>query len=196
MKYDLNRKVGTESRRSYKEKCENGFFDKYMSGKGCELGYASYEKGCLPILPDCDGYDKGTNGYDGLNIPKPDGYYDYLYSSHTLEHIVDFGATLKEWYRVVKENGHLVIVVPHQFLYEKKKEKPSKWNGDHKRFYTPASLMKEIEDSLEPNTYRVVLLKDNDKDFNYDLGPSKHSSGAYEIELVLKKIKKPSWELL
>jgi hypothetical protein len=96
---------------------------------------------------------------------------------------------------VLKPNGHLVVIVPHQFLYEKKANLPSNWNRDHKRYYTPAKLLLEIETALVPNTYRVRLLEDGDKDFNYNLPPEKHSSGQYEITLVIQKITPPSWSI-
>ena len=89
----------------------------------------------------------------------------------------------------------MIVTVPHKFLYEKRKALPSRWNKDHKRFYTPSSLLSEVEEALEPNTYRVIRLKDNDYGFNYARGPLDHSSGCYEIELILQRIVPPSWEL-
>jgi len=102
---------------------------------------------------------------------------------------------LREWLRVLKINSYMIITVPHKYLYEKKNNLPSRYNGDHKRFYTPSTLLKEIEDSFKPNTYRVELLQDNDLDFNYNIPPEKHSSGSYEILLIIKKIKEPLWEI-
>jgi tetratricopeptide (TPR) repeat protein len=86
-------------------------------------------------------------------------------------------------------------VVPHQFLYEKRRSLPSSWNADHKRFYTPASLLGEFEASLRPNTYRVRHLRDSDENYTYGVGPEAHSGGGYEIELVVQKITPPGWDL-
>jgi len=120
---------------------------------------------------------------------------DCVYSSHLLEHVVDPGETIRDWYRVLRVGGHIVTVVPHQHLYEKKLEPPSRFNGDHKRFYTPGRLLAEFEIALQPNSFRVRHLKDNDRGHDYSIPPEKHSNWCYEIELVIEKIARVPWEL-
>jgi hypothetical protein len=102
---------------------------------------------------------------------------------------------IRDWHRVLRSGGFIVCLVPHQFLYEKKRSRPSLWNADHKRFYTPATLLGEFEASLQPNTYRVRHLRDNDENYTYHIGPEAHAEGGYEIELVVQKIDKPKWNL-
>lgn len=180
------RKVGTESQRTYEHKIASGFFTKYMSGKGCEIGYQGYKEGSLPILEGCEGYDLTTPGYDGVKIPVPDNHYDYLYSSHVLEHISDYKTTLLEWFRVVRPGGHIFVSVPHRDLYERKLALPSRWNRDHKRFYTSASLLHEFESALPINGFRVRYLYENDTGHDYNQPDVEHAKGAYEIEMVIE----------
>lgn len=187
-------KVGEESSKTWQDKMDSGFFAKYMSGNGLDIGYAGYI-GSNPILPTATGIDKDYPGYDGLTLPFSDESQDYVYNSHCLEHITFSHFIIEEWFRVLKVNGFIIIIVPHQYLYEKRLNKPSKWNADHKRFYTPGVLLNEIESALFPNSYRIRLLEDGDKGFDYTLGPDKHSGGQYEITLVLQKIKPPTWKL-
>lgn len=189
------RQVGTESSRTYQEKLNNGFFDKYMKGNGLDIGYSGYVPGTEPILPTAIGVDTNYPGYNGITLPFANESQDYVYNSHCLEHISDYKSVIRDWYRVTKVGGYIIMVVPHQFLYEKKQNLPSKWNGDHKRFYTPASILKEVEESLEPNSYRVRLLEDGDREFDYNIGPENHSNGQYEITLVIQKINPPTWKL-
>lgn len=190
------RKVGTESQRSYELYDRNGFFIKYMSGfNGLDIGYAGYTSGCRPILPTAIGIDKDYPGYNGLRLPFEDNSQDYVYSSHCLEHITDYFSTIREWHRVTRVGGYIVIIVPHKFLYEKKQSLPSRWNEDHKRFYTPGSLLQEVERALQPNSYRIRYLEDGDRDFNYNLPPETHSAGQYEITLVIEKINIPDWNI-
>lgn len=189
-------KVGTEAQQSFEMKEENGFFKKYMSGEsGLDIGYAGYDINTKPILPTAIGLDINYPGYDGINLPFKDSSQDYVYSSHCLEHIILYRSALKEWHRVTKVGAHIIIIVPHKYLYEKKDVPPSLWNEDHKRFYTPASLLNEVETSLEPNTYRIRLLEDGDKGFDYSIPPNKHSGGQYEITLVIEKIQPPLWNI-
>lgn len=170
------------------------YYSQYIQLPGLDIGYRGYED-AQPIY-GFTGLELGEQDYDGETLPYPDGMFRTVHASHVLEHCELPLATLQEWFRVVALRGHLIITVPHKFLYEKKKELPSKWNADHRRFYTPGSLLTEIENALTPNTYRVIYCRDNAWDFDYSLGPDKHSSGMYEIECILQKIEQPKWKLL
>jgi SAM-dependent methyltransferase len=188
--------VKGEAGRRFSEKLKNGFFSTYMAGEvTIDVGYRGAFEDAVPILPHAIGVDLDYPEYDGKKLPFPDESVDTVYSSHMLEHVADFRATICDWHRVVRSGGFIVCVVPHQFLYEKRRNLPSSWNADHKRFYTPTSLLREFETSLQPNTYRVRHLRDNDEDYTYAVGPEAHSGGGYEIELVVQKITPPGWDL-
>ena len=190
------RPIGVEARKTFELKLRNGFIDRYLAGPAIlDIGYKGYESDVVPILPHAIGIDLDYPGYDGDRLPFADGSQDAVFSSHCLEHIANYRQALREWFRVLKPGGHLVIVVPHQFLYEKRTGLPSRWNEDHKRFYTPALLMSEIETALPPNTYRLRHLADNDLGYDYSIGPDRHAGGCYEIELVIQKIPPPQWAL-
>lgn len=193
---DPGRHVGTEARKTYAVKIQNGFIDKYLSGGAIlDIGYKGYETGVLPIVPQAIGVDFDYPGFDGETLPFAGGSQDTVFSSHCLEHVNDAGAAIREWFRVLKIGGFLVICVPHQYLYERRLTLPSQWNPDHRRFYTPATLMADVEAALEPNSYRVRHLIDNDLGYDYTIPPHQHPGGSYEIELVVEKIAPPSWHL-
>lgn len=187
---------GPETERSHKKRMQNGFYEKYMYGDGLDIGYRGSIEWAEPVLDDAIGIDRDYPKYDGIHLPFDDNSMDYVFSSHCLEHITDYSRTIEEWFRVLKLNGRLIIIVPHQHIYEKKINLPSQWNSDHKRFYTPASLLKEIEESLTPNSYRVRHLMDNDEGNDNSIPPNKHSNGPYEIECVIQKITPPKWSFL
>jgi ADP-heptose:LPS heptosyltransferase/predicted SAM-dependent methyltransferase len=58
--------------------------------------------------------------------------FDAVFSSHLLEHIEqkDVVKTLKEWWRVIKPAGHLLLYLPDESLYPKVGEPGA--NADHK----------------------------------------------------------------
>jgi SAM-dependent methyltransferase len=61
--------------------------------------------------------------------------FDCVHSSHCLEHMRDVKAALKQWWALVRPGGYLILVVPHEDLYEQGYW-PSLFNHDHKaRFH-------------------------------------------------------------
>lgn len=192
----LGRQVGEESRKSYDRKILSGFFSRYVNGPAVlDIGFeGKIGSQALPIFEGAIGVDLNFPGYDGRILPFDNDSQDAVYSSHCLEHIPDHIKAIQEWHRVTKVGGHIITVVPHCYLYERRKRPPSQWAGPHHvRFYTPMSLLAEFEAALPPNSYRVRHLADNDCGYEYDLHPSRHPGGCYEIELVVEKIRPPAW---
>ena len=188
---------GAEVRKTYKQRVSSGFFERYYSGDVVlDVGF----KGAgnpenKTIVPHATGVDTDFPGYDGTKLPFEDGSVDTVSSSHCIEHIWFAHSAIRDWYRVLKIGGFIVCFAPHQYLYEKRRYLPSVYNPDHKSFFTPAKLLRLFEKALEPNSYRIRHLCDNDLWFDYSIDPHRHSFGCYEIELVIEKIKKPEWEL-
>lgn len=63
----------------------------------------------------------------------PDHAYDFLLSSHNLEHFANPVKGLKEWQRVVKPGGHLIVVLPN-------------YKQTFDRHRTPTSVQHMLED--------------------------------------------------
>jgi len=189
-----DRELGAESKKGYERRLRNGFLEAYLSGdRILDIGYRGGTAHAEPITEKAIGVDLDYPGYDGRRLPFEDGTQDAVFSSHCLEHIDDFENALKDWYRVTRTGGYIVIVVPHRDLYEKKRFLPSRFNGDHKRFYTPASLLAELEKCLPLGGYRVRHMADVDDGFDYLTDAATAASGTYEIELVVQKISVPSY---
>jgi SAM-dependent methyltransferase len=61
--------------------------------------------------------------------------FDFVYSSHCLEHMHDARTTILEWWTLVKPGGYLFVLVPDEDLYEQGVF-PSRFNSDHKATFT------------------------------------------------------------
>jgi SAM-dependent methyltransferase len=195
---ERGRPVGKESRKSFDAKIESGFWARFVTGP--EILDIGFQGGAVvgevvPILPGAVGVDLDFPGYDGRTLPFANGSQDAVYSSHCLEHIPDYVHAIQEWHRVTRVGGHIITVVPSMHLYERRRRMPSRWNGDHKRVYSPSSLLAEFEAALAPNSYRVRHLAENDAGYDYGIPPSEHARGCFEIELVVQKIAEPEWRL-
>ncbi len=51
---------------------------------------------------------------DGAYLPCRDGVLDFVYSSHLLEDFADTDAVLREWIRVLKTGGRLILYCPDE----------------------------------------------------------------------------------
>ncbi len=166
-----------------------GFFHKYCQGNGIDIG-----AGIDPITSNVmvwDIYNGDATYMQGL----PDSVFDYVYSSHCLEHVCSPFLALKNWWRILKPGGHLILLVPHRDLYEKKTTLPSNWNTDHKCFFMPKfdelpctlGLESLIHAALPKDSYEIVyVLECNEGHTITD--PEVHSDGEYSIEAVIRKI--------
>jgi SAM-dependent methyltransferase len=68
---------------------------------------------------------------DAVNISLVENEsYDFVFSSHSLEHIANPLKAIGEWLRIIKNNGHIIIIVP---------EKSACF--DHKRNYSKFSTL-------------------------------------------------------
>lgn len=194
--WQLGRPVGGEAAKTFDRHIESGFWSRFVQGPNVlDIGFRGYEGAVVPILEGAIGVDLDYPGYDGRTLPFPDGSQDAVFSSHCLEHIPGHLHIIQDWFRVTRAGGHIITAVPNAQIYERRRRPPSRWNDDHQRFYTPASLLAEFEAALAPNSYRVRYLEENDAGYRYDAPPDTHPFGCYEILLVIQKIEPPSWRM-
>ena len=119
------------------------------------LARGGLDIGCGPakVWPHLIGLDSGKES-DLFGIPmRPDvfirdaaslgifasGSADAVFSSHVLEHIQDWQATLREWWRLVKVGGYLVLYLPHADLYPRIGQKGA--SVDHKHDFEPDQIV-------------------------------------------------------
>ena len=80
---------------------------------------------------DSEGVDIIANGD---NLPFEDESLDYVFSSHTLEHIENTENVLKEWLRAVKKGGFIILVMPDKrfHLHDPNDKRLGAWAPEEK----------------------------------------------------------------
>ena len=114
------------------------FASHYFVGHGVDVGGAPDPlerfRPFFPLMRACDTWDLPQG--DGQYLETvADETYDFLHSSHCLEHLLDPAVSLANWLRVLKPGGHMVVMVPDEDLYEQGVF-PSTFNDDHKWTFT------------------------------------------------------------
>jgi SAM-dependent methyltransferase len=100
-----------------------------IQGRGIDIGC-----GADPVTPDARRFD--INDGDANEASKfVKEQFDFVYSSHCLEHMHNPRTTILDWWKLVKPGGHLFVVVPDEDLYEQGVF-PSRFNDDHKATFT------------------------------------------------------------
>lgn len=181
-----------ETSKAHQRRVNEGFYQKYIKGHGIDIGCGridTHDGADTISTENCVHHDKDMCDATTMDI-YADNTFDYVYSSHVLEHIDDPVTAIRNWVRICKPNGHIIISAPHRDLYERKKTLPSKWNADHRFFLLP--------DSCEPpHTFSMtgLLAAAGIKDYEMTIQntctnvdkPEEHGNGEYSIEVIIKK---------
>ena len=123
----------------------------YTRGRGVDVGCGPYK-----AFPHMIGVDNKKDEEMFRITMKPDlvaqadkldmfadASMDFVYSSHTLEHIEDFQKVLREWWRVLRVDGHLVLYLPHKDLYPNKGSPDA--NPDHAHDFLPKDIVEAMK---------------------------------------------------
>ena len=145
----------------------------YMSGRVLDLGC-----GVRKVYPIAIGIDNRIDAkLFGIQV-KPDiavetcekmpflgdEAADTVFSSHLLEHILDYKAALKEWWRLVKPGGYLVLYLPDEDEYPKVGEPGA--NPDHKHNISYDFIVDAMK---EVGSWDLVEFEKRNKGMEYSL---------------------------
>lgn len=142
----------------------------YVRGSGLDVGCGPFKAFAHSIGVDGQQHP-GPRGpqlvMDCSRLPKfSDGAFDYVFSSHLLEHIEDYRATLKDWFRLVRPGGYLILYLPHRDLYPRIGTFGS--NPDHKHDFSPTDITEamlecggwhQVRDEVRAGGYEYSFLQ-------------------------------------
>ena len=183
------------------------FITRYFVGSGIDIGglpdpLALYVE-LFPLISDIKTWDWDDGDAQHL-VGVEDCSLDFIVSSHCLEHLVDPYEGLRNWMRVLKPGGHLIVTIPDEDLYEQG-QWPSNKNFDHKHTFTvnknsswsPNSinlfhLLSELTEAADVRKIEVL-----DSSYRFDLPKYDQTMtpvGESAIEIIVRK--KPEDEIL
>jgi len=115
--------MGNETNKSYEYRVKKGY-GKFFQGKGLDIGCGTsllsseIFTGITELVP----YDNenGQHENDGNTCSNlEDNSFNFVYSSHCLEHMDNPYDAFGHWVRVCKPGGVIFTSVPHEIFYEK-----------------------------------------------------------------------------
>jgi len=122
----------------YRRDRDPEFAKRYLIGRGLDVGAGADGIGAQrPWFPGItkvrhwDVQDGDGELLDGV----PDCEFDFVHSSHSLEHMRNPYVALRRWLDVTVYGGHVIVLVPDEDMYEQGRW-PSTFNGDHKWTFT------------------------------------------------------------
>jgi SAM-dependent methyltransferase len=117
---------------------DSNFVGRYFIGEGIDIGAGpdplSQYAELFPMITGVRVWDVNDGDAEYMNGCE-DSQYDFVHSSHCLEHIRNPEVALKHWLRILKPGGHMVVLIPDEDMYEQGVF-PSTYNTDHKWTFT------------------------------------------------------------
>jgi predicted SAM-dependent methyltransferase len=102
-----------------------------------------------------------------------DNTLDYVYSSHLLEDFEDVAAVLKEWLRVLKPGGRLVLFLPDERVYREYCHSQGKPTNSHHR-----------NENFSLNSIKELITENR---LNVEIEHEAFPVAIYSFEIVLRK---------
>ena len=127
--------------------------------KGCGIDIGSQGASIVPSAMGVDLPEEAFRIYNGGHPPRgpipircsadhlpfDSDSLDYVFSSHLLEDFQYWGPVLREWVRVLRVGGHLVIVIPDKTLWAEALAKGQPPNDAHRHEGYPGELSTYVE---------------------------------------------------
>jgi SAM-dependent methyltransferase len=184
-----------------RRRLDSRFSNQYFVGEGIDIGgkpdplelYSEF----FPLMGSVRTWDWEDGDAQEMSSV-PDETYTFVHSSHCLEHLVNPKIGLRNWFRILKPGGHLIVTVPDEDLYEQGAW-PSTFNFDHKWSFTinkivswsPVSLnvfdlLRDLGDSA-----RIKAVQIQDLGYRYSLPRYDQTSSPVSesaIEFIVQKM--------
>jgi ADP-heptose:LPS heptosyltransferase/SAM-dependent methyltransferase len=134
---------------------DSNFITRYFRGNGIDIGAGNDPLGqyieLFPLMESCLSYDREDGDAQDMKGCK-EGQFDFVHASHCLEDLHDPLTGLRNWLKILKPGGHLIVTVPDEDMYEQGVF-PSTFNSDHKGTFTVFK-----PNSWSPNSHNLLSM--------------------------------------
>jgi len=185
---------------------DSRYATRYLVGEGIDIGAGEDSIGIysefFPLMKSCRAWDVEDGDAQNMDLI-PDNCFDFVHSSHCLEHLRHPRIAINNWLRILRPGGHLICLVPDEDLYEQGSF-PSIFNSDHKHTFTIfkkkswSSQSVNLTDLISSIDFNIDILKIEllDATFRYMIRKGKDGAnldqtttpiGECAIEFVIRK---------
>lgn len=176
------------------------FVNTYFKGDGVDIGAGSdplsNNAQQFPLMESLKVWDLQDGDAQQMKNA-PDDSYDFVHSSHCLEHLHDPHEAFQNWIRICKPGGYIITTIPEEDLYEQGVW-PSTYNGDHKTSWTILKeeswcissinlieFLYEFKDQIE--ILKIELINGSFKYNEHRYDQTAHSNSECAIEFIVRK---------
>lgn len=143
--------------------CSTGYFGSKLKMRGAKVFGIDISRTAIKVASQILDQAKVID-INSKKIPCPKNTFDIIIASEIIEHLINSDHALKEFYRVLKSDGILIISTPN-FLYwgnrlkflrgQFKYEQSGHYDVGHIHFYTYSSLINDLKQR------NFVVIKEN-----------------------------------
>lgn len=149
----------------------------YTTGNGVDLGSSGD-----PVVPWAIQVDLPTEEFltynrdrsidsihwrgSALDLPFKDRTLDFVHASHLLEDFADWGPVLKEWDRVLKPGGYMIIAVPDHVRFRAAVARGQGDNLNHKHESYLGELPQFFQNHYAYRTLSSLFATDDPKEYS------------------------------
>lgn len=187
------------SKAAMRRNFDRRFATTYFVGNGIDIGCGSdpvdIYREFYPLMGELKRWDQ-RDGDGALLEGVTDESFDFVHSSHSLEHMSDPYVAMNNWIRVLKPGGHMIIMVPDEDMFEQGVWPSQYTNGDHlsawtiykKNSWCPAS--RNIVDFFKFNDMEILKIEKLDATYLYNqhrMDQTQTQITECAIEIILRK---------
>jgi len=177
------------------------FVNTYFKGDGIDIGCGPdplskfYQQ--FPMMTSLKPWDLEDGDAQYMQSVS-DSTFDFVHSSHCLEHMVDPYQAFENWIRICKPGGHIITTIPDEDMYEQGVW-PSTNNQDHKTSWTIAKTSSWSPVSINLfdflNQFRgkieIIKVEKMNQAFMFDVerfDQTYHHIAECAIEFIVRKL--------